>query len=94
MAKIRHYRANTLVEAPRNWKELEFEWTWEVNKQEGNINVTNLEFVGQEAIEIRKRILNGLTGGVGVFEGEPYDIEVGEIGEPTFTFNGYLEKRE
>ena len=34
MAKIRHYRANTLVEAPRNWKELEFEWTWEVNKQE------------------------------------------------------------
>ena len=35
--------------------------------------------------------MNGLTGGVGVFEGEPYDIEVGEIGEPTFTFNGYLD---
>lgn len=91
MAKIRHYIDGQDRGQPRNWRELEITFDWMDSKDEGVINSTQLEFVGEMRKYLRQRLLDGLTGGVGIFEGVPYRIEVGEVGNPSFVFNGYVD---
>jgi hypothetical protein len=76
---------------PRNWQDLEIEIDWLNKKESGSINVTDLSFVLEANKFIQNRILDGTTGGVGAFEGIPYNIVVGDITNPEFTFNGYLD---
>lgn len=90
MTDIRHYINDKLVN-PRDFEGLQITMDWLNRKVEATINIESLNFVGAEGVELRERFLNGLNGGVGVFEGEPYRIEVGEEGNPQATFNGYLD---
>jgi hypothetical protein len=90
MADIRHYRNDTLVN-PREFESLQITMDWLNRKIEATINIDALIFVGDEGIVLRQRYLSGLFGGVGVFEGEPYRIEIGQEGNPTVTFEGYLD---
>jgi hypothetical protein len=46
--------------------------------------------VADEGKALRDRILSGLTGGVGFFEGEPYRIEIGPLNTQV-SFEGYLD---
>ena len=92
MADIRHKRNGVLITSPRNWRELEIEQDFVADKQDdAKINIAELIFAGQEGKNIIERINNGLTGGVGIFEGDEYTIEVGENGSPSFVFEGYLD---
>lgn len=91
MANIRHYIDGQNLGEPRNWQELEITFNWLESKDEGVVNSTQLEFVGRMQKYLRTRLLDGLTGGVGIFEGIPYKIEVGEQGNPIYTFNGYVD---
>ena len=91
MAKIRHYTDGQQLGEPRNWQELEITFSWLDNKDEGAISTTQLEFVGEQKRYISERLRSGLTGGVGIFEGVPYKIEVGELGNPKFVFDGYVD---
>lgn len=91
MEDIRFYRNGDLIDSPRNWKSTEFSWEWQNNKAEASINMDNIEFVGEEAARLTQRVLNGMSGGVGIFEGEPMRIEVGEVGDPDIVFEGYLD---
>lgn len=76
---------------PRNWQGLEINIDF-LNKKEGiNINIADVEFVHKAKEYLSQRIMNGLTGGVGIFEGEPYDIELGPHGNPFYVFKGYLD---
>lgn len=94
MANFVHKRNGLIIEEPRNWKELELTKNF-LNKQDDvNINISRLDFAGDEALKIRERILNGMSGGLGVFEGDSYDIEVGELGNPVYVFEGYLDYSE
>lgn len=79
---------------PRGWQDLEITIDWLNKKESGAVNISNLSFVGLANQYIQQRALNGLTGGVGIFEGIPYQIEVGNIGNPVFTFDGYLDLTE
>lgn len=91
MAKIRHITDGQNLGEPRNWKELEIAWDFLQEKQFGEIKTTQLEFVGKQHKYLRERILDGMNGGVGIFEGIPYVIEVGSEGNPVFRFNGYID---
>jgi len=91
MAQIRHYINGNDFGEPRNWKDLEITVDWLMKKESGTINVSDLEFVGKANEYLQKRILDGMTGGVGIFEGEPYRIEIGEESNPVFVFDGYLD---
>ena len=91
MVNSRHYINNQQVNEPRNWQDIEVEIDWETEKVDGTINLDALEFVGQTAIDIIARMNNGVNGGVGYFEGEPYRIEIGPQLNPAFVFNGYLD---
>lgn len=89
--KIRHYINGQDFGEPRNWQELSITKDW-LNKVENiDINISDLEFVLKANKYLQQRILNGLSGGVGIFEGEPYRITVGDVSSPVYTFEGYLD---
>ena len=89
MADIRHYRNGILVN-PRDFDQAKIVMDWTGKKEAANITINSIKLVGAEGTALRERILSGLTGGVGFFEGEPYRIEVGELGK-SFAFDGYLD---
>jgi len=91
MAKIVHKRNGNIIKAPDGWQGLVVKKDFLTKKEDDSVNINQLIFSGEEAINIRERILNGLTGGVGIYEGDPYEIEIGEIGNPVFKFKGYLD---
>lgn len=91
MAKVRHYIDGQNRGEPRNWQELEIVYDFLGKKEEGAMKTTQLEFVREQKEYINKRLRNGITGGVGIFEGIPYRIEVGQEGNPVFVFDGYFD---
>ena len=91
---IRHLINGQDYGEPRNWQDLEITVDWLNKKESGAINVSDLSFVGEANEYLQQRIMNGLSGGVGIFEGEPYEIRVGDVNNPAFTFKGYLDFTE
>lgn len=91
MANIRHYINEQDHGEPRNWKDLEITIDWLEKNDSGVINIAELSFVDKANAYLQQRIIDGMSGGVGVFEGVPYRIEVGNEANPTYTFEGYLD---
>lgn len=91
MANFIHKRNGLIIDEPRNWTELEITKNFLDKNDDVNINITNLEFAGEEPKNIISRIFNGLSGGIGIFEGDKYTIEIGETGNPEYIFKGYLD---
>lgn len=92
MADIRHLIDGTDYGEPRDWEELEITIDWLNAKEAGGTpNLTSLTFAAEAAAFLNQRFLNGLSGGVGIFEGVPYQIQVGRPSDPTFIFEGYLD---
>ena len=50
------------------------------------ISTTSIEFVLEDATKINQHVLDGLTGGVGIFEGLPYKINLDNIN----IFEGFI----
>ena len=89
MADIRHYRNGVLVN-PRDFDQAKITMDWVGKKEAANITINAIRLVGDEGKALKDRILSGLTGGVGFFEGEPYRIEVGELTN-SVAFDGFLD---
>lgn len=81
MTEIRHIAegrlVNPLSQEPNKPTQVEIEMDWLNRKAQAMINLSSLEFEGSDGTYIRQRFLSGLNGGVGVFEGMPYSIQVG-----------------
>lgn len=88
---IRHYIGGQDLGEPRNWQGLTIIKDFINQKEDAEINITDLDFVLRANKYLQSRILNGLDGGVGIFEGEPYKITVGDYQNPVYTFDGYLD---
>ena len=91
MQDIRHYWNGQLIDPPRNWEAIKLLQDWDERKEGAYVKIDNLEFTNDAAKQLRERIENGILGGVGVFEGDPYTIEIGPQGSPIYTFEGYLD---
>ena len=89
MTDIRHYRNGVLVN-PRDFDQAKITMDWAGKKEAANITVSSITLVAEEGKALRDRILSGLSGGVGFFEGEPYRIEIGPLDTQT-SFDGYLD---
>lgn len=61
---------------PRNWKELQVELNFDSASPDAVVSTTNFEFVEDNADYINARLQSGLQGGVGIYEGIPFQIEV------------------
>jgi hypothetical protein len=91
MTELTHIMDGEYRGEPRGWQNLEIVIDWLNKKESGSINVSDLAFVGAAKDYISQRIKSGVNGGVGIFEGIPYQILVGEQTNPVFTFRGYLD---
>lgn len=87
MTDIRHYWNGQLVN-PRNFK-VKVTMDWLNRKSAPSIDVETLRFFGATGTAMRERYLNGLSGGVGVFEGDPYQIQIGD--NSINAFDGYID---
>lgn len=77
--------------APRNWQDIEITVDWLKTKESGAVNVSDLAFTGPAKDYLQNRLLDGISGGLGPFEGVPLDILVGNPQNPAFRFEGYLD---
>lgn len=92
MAVITHIVDGQNLGAPRNWQEIEFNVSWLLaGENDGVSTLEELVFNGKACEYINNRFSNGLSGGVGIFEGIPYEMRVGDPQSPSFIFQGYLD---
>lgn len=90
MGEYRMIRNGAVIQHHENWKDLELTVNFE-DKKEVAINVSRAVFKGQVAQSIRNRMFDGLTGGVGIFEGDDLVIEFGKLADVVYTMNCYLD---
>lgn len=91
MVDIIHKRNGKIIDGIVDFEELTITKDFLNRKEEANINITDLVIKGREAEMIIERVNNGLNGGEGIYEGDPYEIEVGTPGNTAFRFEGYLD---
>ena len=74
---------------PANLVEINLSANWGTREgiTEKEISTTAIEFVLDDAKKINQHIKEGLTGGVGIFEGLPYKIAINQ----TNIFDGYID---
>jgi hypothetical protein len=65
--------------------------TFENGNAQANISVTEFEFVNEYAESIQEWIANGLTGGLGIFEGIPLSVTISGSNPNYLAFDGYLD---
>lgn len=58
------------------WEDFTISKNFVGEQQDVDINLTEVEIKGSDAVDLRARALNGLNGGVGIFEGDPVYLKV------------------
>ncbi len=92
---IDFFLANVQINPPENWQQLEFELNFERDKNSNRVTITEWRFLRENADLIHAWRNGGLTtGGIGVFEGIPFRIEVRNQSVSKVLFNGYLDLTE
>ena len=84
MADIRHYFEDKQINEPRNWKSAKVTANF-LDKKEVAVDVTTLNFAGENAVEIISRAKES------IFEGSEYKIIFGNVNSPAYVFNGNLD---
>lgn len=96
MVVTRHLFNNSEINPPKNWKELEINLNYDRDNGKYNqtLSITDWEFVRENTDKIQEHTDSGLNGGVGIFEGIPYKIEIERNGQIETPFDGYLDLTE
>lgn len=86
---LKFYLDNKEIGSPKNWKELNIVVNFDnVN---ASLSTSEFEFHAEEAKKINAYYEAGLTGGAGIFEGQPFRVDL-ICATGVFTIlNGYLE---
>ncbi len=79
---------------PRGWEDILITADWQSEKKDQSINVDNLAFVKKAKRYIEQRLSSAASGGKSIFEGEPLQIIFGQLDDPDFVFDGYLDFAE
>jgi hypothetical protein len=92
MQSFQFYMFNppVLVNPPDNWQELQLELMFDNDSPDAVINATKLVWKGAEAALINKWVSQGLSGGLGIFEGIPLQIAVGTTNQE-LVFDGIMD---
>jgi hypothetical protein len=90
-ARLRFLLNGQTANAPKDWQELEVLATFDNEATQANITTSEFTFVNQENVTIRDYVTAGLTGGSGIFEGLPFDIETYNSSNIRSIFKGYLD---
>lgn len=79
------------INAPERWQDAECLATFDRESTQASITIDKFTFVNSEAAAILNHIANGLTGGVGIFEGIPFRIDLYNESNTLVIFNGYID---
>lgn len=96
-SNYRFYINGILVNNPTDWQEIQVLATFDNDAVQNNVSTSELTFPLASNLLIRNWVLEGLNGGVGIFEGIPFDIVVENgsqntlIGEYLLDFQTYQE---
>ncbi len=93
MANLTFKLNGNVVNPVRDWQDLQILGTWSENGGEANISVEEFKFVNENAQLIKQYIADGISSGLGIFEGIPFDIECSN-GTTIDVFNGMLDTTE
>ena len=91
------YINNLRINEPNNWKELLLELNFDKDNPTSRVSLNDWELgVGgynnnDGVVLSNKHIADGLTSGVGIFEGLPFRIELEHAGNVEDLFKGYLD---
>lgn len=91
MAKIEAILNGAKVQPQRDWKELEIGIDWRDRKESPTISVSEAAFAGEVGEYIQKRIMDGTTGGVGVFEGDEFTYRLSDSKNNAYDIRCYLD---
>ena len=72
----------------RELHDIELLATFENGNTQANISITEFEFVNDFAKDIRSWIDNGLTSGLGIFEGIPLSVTINGASPNYLAFDG------
>lgn len=95
--KIKCYINNELINDPNNLSELGIELNYDTDNPSARVGINEWElgiadrFNTDGAKLSNAHLSEGLTGGVGVFEGLPFRIDLEKNGNIETVFNGYLD---
>jgi len=76
--------------APLEWQDLNVLATFDNESTQANISTTEITLVGEAMQSVKDIIDEGLTGGVGIFEGVPAKIAVYNKNNTAIVFDGYI----
>lgn len=90
--KTEFYLDGSLINPPKNWKEMQLELNFDRDAQVGvGVNIPKWEFVRENAELLSNIIKQPTLGGNGIFEGIPFQIQVDRDGVVETPFDGYLD---
>lgn len=92
--QINFYINNALVEPPENIRELSIELNYDKDIVQQQVSTNRWRWVRENARDIENHIKSGLTGGVGIFEGLPFRIDIVSKGITRTLFDGYIDLTE
>lgn len=88
MNRIEHFINGQVIDIPRDWQGLELSVDYETEKED--LDSQTIEFTGDASEYLRGVIQQGISGGVGVFEGVPFTIKITNDGDE-LAYDGYLD---
>jgi hypothetical protein len=90
--KVNYILNGSQINPPLNWKDTAFEVNFD---RDGNAKTkivsTNLDFVRENTTTIIDRVYDGATGGYGILEAMPLQVELERNGVIEKPFNGYID---
>lgn len=89
--KANFYLNGSKIQPPDNFKELSVELNYDKDIAEAQVSTNKWRFVRDNVDTIISHQTNGITGGVGVFEGIPFKIELEHYGTKVKLFDGYID---
>ena len=85
------YLDGTEIAPPLDWQGIEITASFENDATQANITIDNFTFVLDEAKKILDHIDTGLSGGLGIFEGLPFEMRINNATDSYNAFEGYLD---
>lgn len=84
-ARLRFSINNQVVDAPREWEDIEINASFDNDSIQSNITTDSFTFVNNEAKTIRNWIDNG-----NIFKGLPFKIDTYNINQSKLTYEGFI----
>jgi hypothetical protein len=94
MVKINYLLNGSLINPPKNWQETRLQLNFDrdgENAGGGVVSLKDLNFVRENARELKNIINQPTAGGVGIFEGIPLEIQIQENTTIETALKGYID---